>query len=62
MKIKFLLLLQFLRNELLPYFNKWETGVAARIGFSKEERNLMLLSRESRHGITLTGLLYNFDF
>ena len=36
--------------------------MAARTGFSKEEQNLILLSRESRHGITLTGLLCNIDF
>ena len=35
--------------------------MAARTGFSKEEQNLMLLFRESRHGITLTGLLCNID-
>ena len=43
-------------EELLPYFKKWEEGVNSRPGFSKESLNLMLLSRETRSAIDLTGL------
>ncbi|XP_065895609.1 uncharacterized protein [Dysidea avara] len=44
--------LKFLRDEVLPYFQSWEASVRAREGYSKKEINLMLLSKETRDGIT----------
>ena len=41
--------------ELLPYFETWKTTASAREGFSKKQCNLMLLSRETRDGITRSG-------
>ena len=46
---------QFLRDELIPYFKKWETSAKGRSGFSKEAINLMILSQETRDGINISG-------
>ena len=40
---------------MLPYFQSWEASVRAREGYSKKEINLMLLSKETRDGITRSG-------
>ena len=52
---------QFLRDELIPYFKKWESSAKARIDFSKEAINLMMLSRETRDGINISGIYYMSD-
>lgn len=47
--------LQWLRDEFLVYLDEWEKSVNDRPGFSKEEKNLMLLSPATRLGIKMTG-------
>ena len=47
--------LQWLRDEFLVYLDEWEKSVNDRPGFSKEEKNLMLLSPATRLGIRMTG-------
>ena len=39
----------------MPYFKNWESSAKARSGFSKEAINLMMLSRETRDGINISG-------
>jgi len=39
----------------MPYFEAWEASARAREGFTPKEVNLMLLSKESRDGITRSG-------
>lgn len=51
--------LKFLREELLPYFQNWERSAQSREGFSKEAINLMLLSKESRSAVDITGMIYH---
>jgi len=46
---------------LLPFFENWKSTAKAREGFSKKQQNLMLLSIETRDGITRSGnLLIDF--
>ena len=47
---------QWLREDFLGYLDEWEASVAARPGFSKAERNKMLLSQETLSGLRLTGM------
>ena len=51
-----LLFKQFLREELLPYFDAWEASARAREGFTPKEINLMMISKESRDGIKRSGM------
>ena len=39
----------------LGYLTQWLTRVNARPGFTKTERNKMLLSHQTQEGITMTG-------
>ena len=41
----------------LPYLDEWETSVSERSGFTKIEKGMMLLSRETRLGLKITGWL-----
>jgi len=56
MYICLFLFIQFLREELLPYFDAWEASVRAREGFTPKEINLMMISKESRDGIRRSGI------
>ena len=42
------------RERLLGYLEEWEKSVAARKGFSKTEKNKMLLSDATRSGLNFT--------
>ena len=48
---------QWLTEVFLPYLDEWETSVSERSGFTKTERGMMLLSRETRLGLRITGWL-----
>ena len=39
----------------LKYLDDWEKSVEKREGFAKEEKNLMMLSHETRLGLRITG-------
>jgi len=40
----------------LPYLEDWEKSVNEREGFSSKEKEMMLMPRETRLGITVTGI------
>ena len=39
----------------MKYLDEWEEGVKGRTGFSNSEKERMLLSRETRRGLRITG-------
>ena len=47
--------LQWLEEELMPYLKEREESVSNRKGFNKKHRLMMLLAKETRVGITVTG-------
>ena len=49
--------LQWLTEVFLPYLDELEDGVNERPGFTKTQKGMMLLSRETRMGLKITGLL-----
>ena len=46
---------QWLEDCFLGYLKSWENSVQQRQGFTKAQRELMLLSRETREGLQITG-------
>jgi len=68
----YVLLLQFLKEEFLAYFENWEKSVMARDGFTDAEKEMMMIARESRTGMQISGTVtvdntftpstYNFKF
>ena len=47
--------LQWLEEELMPYLKEWEESVSNRKGFNNKDQLMMLLAKETRVGITVTG-------
>ena len=45
----------------MKYLDEWEERVKCRDGFSNAEKEKMLLSRETRDGIRITGLSYTYN-
>ena len=43
--------LQWLKEDFLGYLDKWEVSVKNRTGFTSAEKNMMLLSKETREGL-----------
>ena len=39
----------------MQYLKEWEDSVSGRIGFNENEKSMMLLAKETRAGITVTG-------
>ena len=48
--------LQWLTDVFLPYLDEWEESVDGRKGFSPSQKNMMMLSKETRDGLKLTGM------
>ena len=48
-------IMQWLQKDFLGYFRDWEETVCCRKGYSKDEQNRMMLSRETLYGIRMTG-------
>ena len=48
---------QWLTEVFLLYLEEWETSVSERSGFTKIKKGMMLLSRETRLGLKITGWL-----
>ena len=48
--------LQWLTDVFLPYLDEWEESVDGREGFSPSQKNMMMLSKETRDGLKLTGM------
>ena len=47
--------MQWIEEDFLGYLEDWEKSVKGRPGeFTKTERNKMLLSAETRHGLKIT--------
>lgn len=47
---------QWLEDGFLGYLDRWESSVQGRQGFTPAEKELMLLSRETREGLRITGM------
>ena len=52
-------LLQWLKDELLSYLQQWEKSVEKREGFSPKAKSMMVITKETRFGIRVTGLFCN---
>ena len=48
--------MQWLERDFLGYLDHWEESVWAREGFTPGEKAMMLLSRETREGLRMTGV------
>ena len=46
------------RMIFLSYINSWESSVQSREGYNASQQNMMLLSRETREGLRITGMFY----
>ena len=55
LKYLYVIQLQWLEDEFLPYLEQWENSVKKRRGFSDKEKMLMLITKETRAGIKVTG-------
>ena len=53
---------QWLPEEFLPYLEQWRNSVQKRAGFSEKAKQMMLLAKETRDGITVTGKYINCMF
>ena len=50
---------QWLTDEFIPYLKQWEMSVQKRPGaFTPQAKGMMLLAKETRHGIEITGTVY----
>ena len=47
--------MQWLTDELLPYFEQWLKSVNEREGFSVQRRGMMMISQETLTGIKVNG-------
>ena len=54
-----LISMQWLLEDFMVYFTKWQESVKKRIGFSKTSQNKMLLSASTRLGMYITCEFYN---
>ena len=54
----FFLMLQWLTDEFIPYLKEWENSVKTRKGFNSKAKDMMVLARETRQGIEVTGVLH----
>jgi len=43
-------------DEFIPYLKSWEESVEKRSGFTPQAKGMMLLARETRQGIDVTGI------
>ena len=50
-----IILMQWLKEEFLPYLEGWEASVYEHLGFSRTELKKMLLPPETLLGIRLSG-------
>lgn len=48
--------LQWLEKDFLGYLDEWEASVHVREGFTRAEKALMTLSKETLEGLRLTGI------
>jgi len=49
---------QWLTDEFIPYLKEWESSVEKRNGFSPQSKSMMVLAKETRNGINVTGIYY----
>ncbi len=54
--------IQWLEETFLKYLEDWEKSVDARVGFSKAEKNKMMLSAETRLGLKFTGIIIEYNY
>lgn len=46
---------QWLADEFIPYLKEWEGSVEKRSGFSPQSKAMMVIAKETRNGINITG-------
>lgn len=51
-----IVLLQWLQETFLGYLQEWESSVKNRENFTKGEKQLMCLTRETLEGLKITGI------
>ena len=49
---------QWLADEFIPYLKEWESSVGKRSGFSSQSKSMMVVAKETRNGIKITGICY----
>lgn len=54
--IVFLVHSEWLENDFLRYLDNWKSSVSTRPGFSKAQRQTMMLSAATRYGLRMTGM------
>ena len=47
--------LQWLKDDFLNYLNAWEEKVSEREGYSTAQKEKMLITKETRKGLKITG-------
>ena len=52
--------MQWLEDDFLSYLDTWEESVKEREGFSNAQQSMMLLSKETRLGLRITGTQYQY--
>lgn len=50
---------QWLNNDFLGYLHEWESQVGMQRDLSKSEKSKLLLSKETRDGLKITGKICN---
>ena len=50
-----ILYVQWLADEFIPYLKEWEGSVEKRSGFSPQSKTMMVIAKETRNGINITG-------
>ena len=58
----FIICAQWITDEFIPYLKSWEESVQKRNGFTPQEKAMMLLARETRQGIDVTGIDTESEF
>ena len=48
--------MQWLKDHFLAYLCEWENSVKSRKTYTPAQRNKMLLSRQTREGLKITGM------
>ena len=48
--------MQWLLKDFLGYITGWEISVESQEGYTKEQRNKMMLSHETRQGLKMAGI------
>ena len=53
---------QWLEKEFLGYLTSWKADVDSHTSLSADARNRMMLSRETREGLEITGMIHVYNY